>query len=334
VGTRDGLGAGWARSLRCSFSACALRILATISGLVFVGGGVGICFLAFGGADSRVFLTTGFAAGAAFGVTTFSGLVPFSSDCAGCLGDCLTDGLVDEWILVGFTAAVSAVSFSFFPVLLLDLVAGTDFGLCLLGLVDAFANGLFDGLAATAGFFVLGASCAVFVFGGDFGSGLAFTAVFVFASVFLEATDLAAVGFLATAGDFFELLEGAGDFRFLLSVFFRAVDNVETPDQAPQNMHPPNGGGGPTAVGTSSMVAERGISSDFGETLRGGGFGERILTAVKGVFEQFKMVSIGGLRFLDGRDSVAAAFFFSPLVGSVELSSWHRLERPNEIAGI
>jgi hypothetical protein len=331
VGTSDGLGAGWARSLRCSFSACALLIFATISGLVFVGGGVGIFFFALGGADSNTLLLT---AGATAGVATFSGLVAFSGDLAGCLGDSLLIGLGDEWILVGFKTVASATSLSFFPEGLFVFVAATDFGVCLLGLAVVFAVDLVDGLAATVGFLVLGASCAVFVFGGNFGSGLAFTAVFVFASVFLEATDLAAAGFLATAGDFFELLEGAGDFRLLLSVFFRAVDNFETPNQASQNMHPPNGGGGPTAVGTPSMVGERGISSDFGETLRGGGFGEGILTAIRGVFEQFKMVSIGGLRFLDGRDSVAAAFFSSPLMGSVELSSWHRLEKPNEIAGI
>jgi hypothetical protein len=38
-----------------------------------------------------------------------------------------------------------------------------------------------------------------------------------------------------------ELFGGAGDFRFLLSVFFRAVDNFETPNQASQNIYPPCG---------------------------------------------------------------------------------------------
>lgn len=37
--TKEGFGAGWARSLRASFVAWAFRILATMSGLVFDGGG-------------------------------------------------------------------------------------------------------------------------------------------------------------------------------------------------------------------------------------------------------------------------------------------------------
>jgi hypothetical protein len=127
----------------------------------------------------------------------------------------------------------------------------------LLGLAVDFAAGL----AATAGFFDFGASCADLVLGSDFGSGLDFTAAFVlesnFASVFLDAADLVAAGFFAAAGDFLGLLAGAGDFRSLLSVFFRAVDNVETPNQVPQNTYPPVWGSGPTATGTPSMVAER-----------------------------------------------------------------------------
>jgi hypothetical protein len=139
--------------------------------------------------------------------------------------------------LVGFTTGISAASFSFFVAGLVVFVAATGFGVGLLG----FAGGLTVGFEATAGFLVFGVSCADLVLGSDFGSGFDFTAGFVLASVFLVVADFDAVGFFATAGDFLELLDGAGDFRFLRSVFFRAVDNVETPSQAPQNMYPPCG---------------------------------------------------------------------------------------------
>lgn len=45
IGTSDGLGVDCARSFRSSFEAWALLILATISGLVFDGGGVNSGFL-------------------------------------------------------------------------------------------------------------------------------------------------------------------------------------------------------------------------------------------------------------------------------------------------
>jgi hypothetical protein len=218
--------------------------------LVLVGGGAGSFFFALGGEGSDGFGATG--------VVTFSGLVAFSGDLAGFFVDCLLAGLGEEWILVGFTTRAPAASLSFFVAGLVAFEATTAFGVCLLGLAV--------GLAATAGFFDLGASCADLVLGSDFGSGLAFTAGFVLASVFLDAADLDMAGFFATAGDFLELLDGAGDFRFLLSVFFRAVDNVETPSQASKNIPPV--GWRTDHRGLSSMVAERRISSDFEETLR------------------------------------------------------------------
>jgi hypothetical protein len=46
--TREGFGAVWAKSLRNSLVACAVRILATISGLVFEGGGDGSTFFELG----------------------------------------------------------------------------------------------------------------------------------------------------------------------------------------------------------------------------------------------------------------------------------------------
>ena len=149
MGTSDGLGAGCARSLRCSFSAWALRILATISGLVFVGGGAGIFFFALGGADSTTLLT----AEATVGVVAFTDFAALSSDLEGSLGACFPDGLGDEWILVGFTTAASATSFSFLLGVLVVFVAATDFVVCLLGLAAGFA----EGFAATVGFFVFGA---------------------------------------------------------------------------------------------------------------------------------------------------------------------------------
>lgn len=149
MGTSDGFGAGCARSLRCSFSAWALRILATISGLVFVGGGAGIFFFALGGADS----TTLLAAGAIAGAVTFSDFDTLSSDLAGSLGVCFPDGFGEEWILVGFTTTASVTSFSFLFEALFVFVAATDFAGCLLGFVAGFA----EGFAATVGFFVFGA---------------------------------------------------------------------------------------------------------------------------------------------------------------------------------
>ena len=131
--------------------------------------------------------------------------------------------------MVGFTTGISAASFSFFVAGLVVFVAATRFGVGLLG----FAGGLTVGFDATAGFLVFGASCADLDLGNGFGSGFDFTAGFVLASVFLVVADFDAVGFFTAAGDFLELFGGAGDFRFLLSVFFRAVDNVETPSRAP-----------------------------------------------------------------------------------------------------
>ncbi len=85
MGTSDGFGAGWARSFRCSFSAWALRIFATISGLVFVGGGAGSFFFALGGGDCGAF-------GGAMNAF-FSGFAAFSGVLTDCFVGCLLAGL-------------------------------------------------------------------------------------------------------------------------------------------------------------------------------------------------------------------------------------------------